>query len=84
MIHLTKSIHRTVVLQDRDFRKTGFLAAIELAPEGLYLRRPRQPKRCALLLPWSVAWTKAGDIRAAQLNREKAAARKLRRARRPQ
>lgn len=73
MMHLTKSIRRTVVVQDFDFRKTGYLASITVAPEGIYFRRPRQPQRCAILCPWPAAYNKAGELRAAQLHAERVA-----------
>jgi len=53
MTRLTRNVTRLVVAVDR--RGTHEELVLTLAPEGIYIRRPRQRQTSAKLLPYAVA-----------------------------
>ena len=72
MTNLTKTVRRRVL------SARGQPIVVALAPEGIWLREPR--RRTAFLLPYGVAFQRAVSMAVEATRREKAAARKARRA----
>lgn len=75
---LTKNVQRVIAVKDGSGRTRVMVA--RFAPEGLYLKFHKERWTSAVLLPWSVAYTKACWLKAERIRRERREARAAKRA----
>ena len=66
---LSKPVERVISVADGSGRRHVMVA--RFAQEGLYLKYKGERWTSALLLPWSVAYTKAAWLKAERIKRER-------------